>query len=79
MGSEKASPLMLAAKRASLGGLMEGDRVVKAGGGGARVVGKAFEEHTERARLKTPGGGDARGQAIAGGGADDENVAGAGD
>ncbi len=50
-------------------------RVVVASRGGLVAVGRPLEKYAKRARAVAPGCSDARGQAVAGGSADDQHVA----
>ncbi len=59
----------------ALGPFVKRDGVVVAGASGFFAVRRPLEEDAERVRAATPGGGDARRQSIAGGGADDQHVA----
>ena len=55
-----------------MGELLEGRRVVPAGGARLALAARTLEEHPEGIGAGTERGGDAGSQAIAGGGTDDQ-------
>lgn len=57
-----------------LGGFFESEGVIPAGGGGAAVGGGTFKEDAEGFGLRAESSSNARGETVASGGADDEDV-----
>ncbi|QNM59015.1 hypothetical protein XHV734_0152 [Xanthomonas hortorum pv. vitians] len=64
----------LAVQTRSLGMLVEGGRVVPAGGTGLGGCAGLFEEHAQRVGAESEGSGDARSQAVAAGRADHQHL-----
>ncbi len=57
-----------------LGGFLEGGGVVPAGGAGLGLAARTLEEHAQGVGARAEGGGDACGQAVAGGRTDDQHL-----
>src|ERR1019366_10775844 len=75
---ERIAHEVLGVEAGGAGGVREGDGVIPAGGGGAALLGGALEEDAEGRGAGPEGGGDARGEAVTGGGSDHEDLLGAG-